>query len=116
MARQEGSQLSAFERKALTVVREFPDGIYTRTFARRMWPESPAWTRVYGCGYGSTKGLGIMSCAGSNLARLVHKGLLARWRSPFGNTFRSYHPIRFVLSKRGAELLKGGEPKCGKII
>ena len=101
--------LTEFEKKALKVVQEFPDGIYTRTFAKRMWPDSPAWTRTYNCGYGATTGLGIMSCAGSNLARLARKGLLVRSSRPLGLAFRRHYPIRYFLSKRGAELLKRGD-------
>lgn len=55
------------------------DGCTPAEFARHMWPDSPAWNRVYHCGpNGATRGRGIVKSAGSYLAKLCQRGLICQ--------------------------------------
>jgi len=83
--------------KALKIVKE-GGGITPKFFAMKMWPDSPAWKRVYNTGYGATSGKGLWLSAGSYLAKLRIAGLVEV-------SFDDYH-FEYWLSKKGREVLK----------
>lgn len=63
--------------RALAILADAGDALRAEPFARGMWPDSPAWSRVYRCGpKGSHRGTGIILCAGGYLAKLARKGLV----------------------------------------
>lgn len=45
-------------------------------FAKKMWPDSPAWRKVYNTGNGATSGKGMWLCAGSYLNKLLERQLV----------------------------------------
>ena len=90
--------------KALSILKNHEDGITAKFFAWEMWPDSPAWDRVYNTGInGATSGKGMWLSAGSYLSKLVYEELA--WADyPNGYT-RTYH-----ISSKGRRLLqKQGE-------
>jgi len=97
-------KLSQFEKVALLFIADQEDGVYTKDFARYMWPHSRAWTRVYNVGpEGAASGVGIMSCAGGHLARLCLKGLLVRsLQDRYGERRRT---PKFYVSQKGEQAL-----------
>jgi len=62
--------------RALHILRQHPEGLMPREFARLMWPDSPAWDKLYRVGRGSTRGVGMQLAGGSLLATLSRKGLV----------------------------------------
>lgn len=68
-----------FQRRALQVIHEAGGEITPTEFAERMWPDSPAWQKVYAAGpYGSARGLALVRSAGGHLGRLTQRGWLYR--------------------------------------
>lgn len=85
--------------KALRIIKE-GRGITPKFFAMKMWPDSPAWERVYNTGHGATTGKGLWLSAGSYLAKLRRAGLVEI-------SFDDYH-FEYWLSIKGKEALEGG--------
>ena len=62
--------LTEQQEKALQILRD--NGYLTaRSFAEKMWSESPGWSRVKNTGNGATCGKGMWLAAGSYLTKLV---------------------------------------------
>ena len=86
--------------KALKIIDKY-GVIYPKQFAQLMWPDSPAWDKVYNTGInGATSGKGMWLCAGSYLRKLKRRGLVE-----MGIT--DYCQAYYVLSKQGRGVLKG---------
>ena len=95
-------QLTEFQVKALTIVRDNPR-IIPSVFARFMWPDSPSWTTPGKCGpKGSTVGQGIRQCAGAKLSILQRAGLVRFYTG----VDRSRYNTEYLLSDEGRRLLK----------
>ena len=63
-------------RRALSILREHGP-MTAGEFAREMWPDSPAWKRVYNCGpNGATRGRGLVKSGGSFLGKLAKQELV----------------------------------------
>ena len=68
-----------------------------RDFARKMWADSPAWSRVYNIGHGATSGKGMWLCGGSYLAKLKKRGL--------ADEIYSHGYWRWMISEKGRQVL-----------
>ena len=97
-------KLTDKQRKALEIVRDFGGHIWPRSFAERMWPDSPCWTKNYRCGHGSTSGGPTMAqSGGAFLAKLRRKGLLKAIY--VRGSYISYYDI----SDKGKKALEAGQ-------
>lgn len=90
------------QRRALELLEAHEDrGLTPAEFARRMWPDSPAWQRPGKCGQGTSRGTGIRQAGGAFLARLRKAGLALDLRPA-----RRDQPGRgYILSDAGLRAL-----------
>jgi len=92
--------------KALSILKNHEDGITAKFFAWEMWPDSPAWDRVYNTGInGATSGKGMWLSAGSYLSKLVYEELVRI-------SYTEYHARKYHISSKGRQLLR--EPRDTK--
>ncbi len=74
-------KLTKPQRRALEILRDAPDALYSHEFARRMWPPTDerwrlSWERSHKCGpNGSTTGAPMWMNGGRMLWRLWEKSL-----------------------------------------
>jgi len=84
------------EKKALTILSEYEEGLYPKRFAELMWPDSPCWTKSYNCGpNGASLGIAMYTAAGGYLGRLSKKG-----------TVRRRYDWSYTITKAGLDLLR----------
>ena len=86
-------------RRALAILREHGP-LSPTEFAEKMWPDSPAWEKVYKCGpYGASRGRAIVRSGGGFLGKLFAAGLV----EPGSRLDRTL----WSLSERGRKALAG---------
>ena len=99
-------ELTAKQIEALTIVRDYQrrwnyEPIPPKIFARKMWPDSPAWQYSYNTGlHGACRGKGMWLSAGSWLAKLEKKGLVF-WHRDDDDWYEGYS-----LTRLGEKALK----------
>lgn len=74
-------KLTPITYKALSILKDTKmyDGMYAKTFALKMWPDSPKHNKLSNTGNGATSGKGMWLCAGSYLNRLKKKGIVSNF-------------------------------------
>lgn len=91
--------------KSLKAIAEAKDcRASARQFAQLMFPDSPAWSRVYKIGHGSTSGKGMWLWGGSYLSKLVDAGYCYRHldeycRSEYGLLAKGWDIVRATEKK-----------------
>jgi len=71
--------LSDQQRRALSIILSYDNGITPSQFAGKMWPDSQGHKTYYNVGRGVSRGAGMALAGGGYLGRLRNAGL-ARWR------------------------------------
>ena len=85
--------------KALKILDvDWKDRMAARDFARKMWADSKAWSRVYNTGHGATSGKGMWLAGGSYLAKLKKRGLV-------DEVWDDYN-WRWIISEKGRVALR----------
>lgn len=87
--------------KTLAIIIDRKD-ITPKYFAKKMWPDSPAWKNSHGCGNGSHKGGGMYQAAGGFLGKLRRTGLIDEY-------YDGITKIR-TLTKKGREFIMLNTP------
>ncbi len=88
------------QRRGLEVLRDHGP-LTPSQFAKRMWPDSPAWVRSGKCGaYGSHAGVAMPSAGGAMIARLRRLG----WATWAPKTLGHY--ARHELTEAGRRALE----------